>query len=97
MLCRTEYALEDGNIEYNQKELHNPGHLYTLYAVVNGEAPSIVYMLMQALDINAYKVLQTCLKVAIIERFVFIGGPCEHSNLDLQLQGNADHCNNKHV
>ncbi|KAG0428879.1 hypothetical protein HPB47_024151 [Ixodes persulcatus] len=50
-LQNAQYVLGDGNFKYNSKEFHNPGQLYTLHAVVNGESQPIVYMLMQALDI----------------------------------------------
>lgn len=72
-LQNAQYVLGDGNFKYNSKEFHNPGQLYTLHAVVNGEAQPIVYALMQALDVRAYEVLLTCLKDAMIRRFGIIG------------------------
>ncbi|KAG0431102.1 hypothetical protein HPB47_022090 [Ixodes persulcatus] len=49
-LCDAQYVLGDGNYKYNPMEFHNPGQLYTLHAVVKGEAQPVVYALMQSCD-----------------------------------------------
>ncbi|KAH9382580.1 hypothetical protein HPB48_010346 [Haemaphysalis longicornis] len=41
-LENAEYVFGDGNFKYNPDEFHNPGQLYTLHAVVNGEAQPVV-------------------------------------------------------
>ncbi|KAG0422392.1 hypothetical protein HPB47_001780, partial [Ixodes persulcatus] len=63
-----ECVLGDGNLKYNPKEFHNPGQLYILHAVVNGEAQPVVYALMQASDVRAYETLLTCVGDAMDTR-----------------------------
>lgn len=72
-LYNVECVLGDGNFKYNPKEFHNPGQLYTLHAVVNGEAQPVVYALMQASDVRAYETLLTCVRDAMVRKFGDIG------------------------
>ncbi|KAG0413969.1 hypothetical protein HPB47_008872 [Ixodes persulcatus] len=68
-LCDVQYVLGDGNYKYNPMEFHNPGQLYTLHAVVKGEARLVVYALMQSCDTRAYETFLKVVKDAMERKF----------------------------
>ncbi|XP_064472579.1 uncharacterized protein LOC135387145 [Ornithodoros turicata] len=71
--ANTEYILGDGNFKYNPSEFHSPGQLYTIHAIVKGEAHPIVYALMQATDVRAYQAVFHTLKESMVRRFGHVG------------------------
>lgn len=64
VMLAADCILGDGNFAYSPPEFSNPGQLYTLHVIINGESHPVVYCLMKRRDQEAYKVLFQTIKDA---------------------------------